>query len=558
MKQGTVHEIRIYFQKALREFGNNKGKLFLSALFTLIIQASALLETHVLAGVTDALYQRDERSFFLFLVVTAVVGLATILISIFSAKLDVQIQLDVVMKLKERALRVLCSRKEKIERYSEGEQYSIIQEDSEAVVAYVFKIISYAFSIAVLIYIGATLVWISPMWAGSFAVIQVVVGLVQKKGVKPVKNCALECLKSENEFQRYLNEELGEMHAIRYENMKENVVAFARRNMEIIKAKRLMQNKKVVSISTASKSCMYAGKMLLFLGMGREVMAGKVTMQEYIVFYSYMSMFSGHFMSVIQMLTSLQPMLLNVKRLLGILELEEESECSRMDLEELSFLHMKKCFGEKVLFADVTMDLNMENSYAVLGMNGSGKTTFTKMLLGEESVSDGLFMIDGTEVSKMQRESLLGIRYFAANPCVLSGMTLRENIMLGMCEKPIEETFLQEICEDFLFLRDVKEMKAGMETILGNEVRLSSGQKKKVELIRAALSDAEVIILDEPLANLDEEFKGRFSELFKKYYRNRKVIVVEHDAKRVSYVDRILHISDGQIFENNIENFIVV
>lgn len=149
--------------------------------------------------------------------------------------------------------------------------------------------------------------------------------------------CAKECLKSENEFQKYLNEELSEMHAIRYENMKEDVVSFARKNLEGIKSKRILQNNETVRVSTLSKSCMYAGKMLLFLGMGREVLLGKVSMQEYIIFYSYMSMFSGHFMSVIQMMTVLQPLLLNVKRLVMLLEQESERKGKEPAWEILSF-----------------------------------------------------------------------------------------------------------------------------------------------------------------------------------------------------------------------------
>jgi len=118
-------------------------------------------------------------------------------------------------------------------------------------------------------------------------------------------------------------------------------------------------------------------------------------------------------------------------------------------------------------------------------------------------------------------EEVKDICYFAAKPCVFSGMTIRENLLLGIEDKQMEEQLLGEVCEDFLFHNDVTEMEHAMETVLGKEVNLSSGQMKKIELIRAALSPAEVVVLDEPMANMDEEFKEQFKRIFEKYFRKR-------------------------------------
>jgi len=301
-----------------------------------------------------------------------------------------------------------------------------------------------------------------------------------------------------------------------------------------------------------SEGVMYIGKMLLFFGMGYEVLHGRVTMREYIVFYSYMTTFTGNFMSVIQMMTSLQPMLINVRRLLGVLHTEplEAEEYQRVGTLELQSVEKK--FGEKVLFSNTDVVLDFRKNYALLGANGTGKTTFAKMLMGEEGVNGGTILLDGMEKEIIPREKMTGIRYFAAKPCVFSGMTLRENFLLGISNKQIQDETLCRICNDFLFFEDIRQMDNGLETVLGKDVSLSSGQMKKVELIRAALSDADVIVLDEPMANLDEEFRKRFKEIYDKYFKQRKVLILEHDEKRVAYVDEILWIKNGLICSRSV------
>lgn len=552
MKRSVLRDIWSCFGKSIREFEEYKGKLLLSSIVTLLIQISGLYETFVLAGITDSLYKRNGKSFYVYLLIAVIVGLVTILLDLFGYWLDVIIQQQVLMKLKLAAINRLCKRSEAVASYSSGEQNSIVQEDCNALVSFVFEIISYAYSIGVILYVGATLIWISPKWAGIFAIVQIAVGIIQRRGVKKIEECSRDRLASENEFQKYLNEELVEMHAIRYENLGNDVVSFVKKNLSTVMKKRFRQNRCAVGISSMSEGVMYIGKMLLFFGMGYEVLHGRVTMREYIVFYSYMTTFTGNFMSVIQMMTSLQPMLINVRRLLGVLHTEplEAEEYQRVGTLELQSVEKK--FGEKVLFSNTDVVLDFRKNYALLGANGTGKTTFAKMLMGEEGVNGGTILLDGMEKEIIPREKMTGIRYFAAKPCVFSGMTLRENFLLGINNKQIQDETLCRICNDFLFFEDIRQMDNGLETVLGKDVSLSSGQMKKVELIRAALSDADVIVLDEPMANLDEEFRKRFKEIYDKYFKQRKVLILEHDEKRVAYVDEILWIKNGLICSRSV------
>lgn len=548
MKDSIIKNIIQSFIKSLQQFGKNRKKIRITAILVLLIQGVSLFETYLLAGITDALYTGKQDDFFQYIGLAVGIGLSAIILQKISNEIDLRVKQETVVHLKESVMDILWTRKENVMQYSSGEQHSIIQEDSEKVVLYVYQVISYLFSMVVIVYISVTLFSISAKWAAVFTVIQIMIGILQKYSVKKIKEKSKECLKTENEFEKYLNEDLSRVHAIRFENLREDVIDFLRKKLGILLEKQIDRNQYSIRVSVVGRSLMYMGKMLLFFGMGTEVFNQRVSMAQFIIFYSYMSTFTSNFMYVIQMITSLQPMLLNVNRILEILAIGQE--CKRvepLEYHQIEWKQVEKSFGEKLLFSDVNLRMDLKKSYAVIGANGSGKSTFMKLLFGEEKVSKGQILVDGIDFTNNMTEQFEEVYYFAANPCVLSELTVRENILLGNKRKEILEVDLKEIAKDFLLCKDIEEMDHKWETMVGKEVNLSSGQMKKMQLMRAALCNGKVLILDEPLANLDEEFRKQFHDIFQKYFAGKRIFVVEHDRRRVEYVDEIFIIENQTV-----------
>lgn len=548
MKNSVIKNIIHSFWKSYQKFGSNRKKVLLTSAITLLIQGAGLFETYLLAGITDTLYEGKQKDFFTYICLAAVMGLTAIFLQKFVSVTDMRTKQAAVIILKKKVMDILWSRDENVMQFSAGEQHSIIQEDSEKLVLYVYQVISYLFSIAVIMYISITLFYISAKWAAVFTVIQLLIGILQKSGAERIKEKSRECLNSQNEFEQYLNEDISRIHAIRFENLKTDVIMFLGKELEKLISRQLERNELSVRITLISRSLMYIGKMVLFFGMGKEVLDHRVSMAQFIIFYSYMSMFTSNFMYVIQMITSLQPMLINVNRLLAILDMEQKIvQSEQLNYEQIEWKHVTKMFGQKELFSDVDLEMDMKMSHAIIGANGSGKSTFMKILLGEEKVSSGEILIDGRTIKEFKLERFSDIHYFATNPCVLSGLSVKENMLLGNKNKNITAEKLRNICEDFLFWNDIQEMQNGWSTIVEKDVSLSSGQMKKMQLIRAALCDGVMVILDEPMANLDEEFRNLFDGIFQKYFSMKKIFIVEHGRNRVLYVDRVLTIQNHNI-----------
>lgn len=104
MKNSVIKDILENFIGSYGEFGDCRGRLWLSSILLLFVQVSGLFETYVVAGITDSLYKRDSDHFALYLAVAVVVGFVTIMVSLANAKLDLNIQQSVIVRLKERAL----------------------------------------------------------------------------------------------------------------------------------------------------------------------------------------------------------------------------------------------------------------------------------------------------------------------------------------------------------------------------------------------------------------------------------------------------------------------
>lgn len=556
MKNKISYDSIHSFEQCFSQFAGQRLKVLISSILKLVTQGVNLFESYLIAMIMDSLYGNSTKQFTILIISALILGVIAIVSNYISDCINIHVRFNVVNKLKVKAIGILWKRNNERKNYSVGEQHSIIQEDCEAVVAYVYQIISYLFSIIIIGYIGITLFSISIKWAGIFTIVQIIIGVIQQKGTVKIKKKAKECLMAENEFEKYLNEELNEIHAIRFENLRERVMDFVSKNLGEVKRKRIKQGDYIIYITSTSKLLMYVGKIVLFFGMGTDVLQHNISMKEFIVFYSYMMVFTSNFLSIVQMYTSLQPTYIKINRLLSILNTEYKNNMlicdygkkSRLQFETIEFIEVTKKYGEKILFSQTNIKLDLRYSYALVGKNGSGKTTFTKMLLGEEKVSKGKILIDKENVEQINFHDCEEICYFGAKPCTLSGMTIVENLLLGTNVESIKKEDLMKICEDFFLLKDIKEMKNGFDTVLGTEVNLSSGQMKKIQLIRALLCEASVIIIDEPLANLDSEFKANFTRLFEKYFKSKKIIIVEHDEWSVPYVDCILKISDNVIY----------
>lgn len=185
---------------------------------------------------------------------------------------------------------------------------------------------------------------------------------------------------------------------------------------------------------------------------------------------------------------------------------------------------------------------------ALTGISGAGKTTLIHLLAGLQEPDGGQVYLLGRDLGEMKEEerTLFRRRHISLvlqEGALLPGLTVEENILLPMAMdtgRLVEEERLEQILEALGLTRLRRRFPA----------RLSGGERQRVVLGRALLSDAEILLADEPCARLDRrqslEIMGLLKECAGTW--NRTVLMATHDLDLAQICDQILVLRDGQIF----------
>ncbi|MGH8929834.1 MAG: ABC transporter ATP-binding protein [Egibacteraceae bacterium] len=184
---------------------------------------------------------------------------------------------------------------------------------------------------------------------------------------------------------------------------------------------------------------------------------------------------------------------------------------------------------------------------ALVGPSGAGKTTILKLIEGFERVDGGRIMVDGLDVAGgSDLEELRRRLAYVDQDCTMLEDTVRANLILGRGDGVCDETLLHAL--DEVGMRQViQNLPAGLDTVLGAGTELSGGQRQRLALARALLSDAHIVLLDEPTSQLDSLSEARFRDVIARIAATRTVLVVAHRLSTVRHASHIVVLDRGQV-----------
>ncbi|KAJ3000797.1 hypothetical protein HDV02_003599 [Globomyces sp. JEL0801] len=184
----------------------------------------------------------------------------------------------------------------------------------------------------------------------------------------------------------------------------------------------------------------------------------------------------------------------------------------------------------------LNLDIKRGELVGIVGPIGSGKSSLFSGLIGDSVLVDGKVSINGS------------IAYCSQQSWIISG-TIESNILFNT---PLDQVRLDEVIEVTGLSKDLTLFGDGLKTKIGESgVNLSGGQKSRVALARALYSDADIYLLDDPIASLDAQVSEHvFTSAIQKYLSKKTVMFVTHQLQFLQKVDRVLVLSGGQIVEN--------
>jgi len=185
-------------------------------------------------------------------------------------------------------------------------------------------------------------------------------------------------------------------------------------------------------------------------------------------------------------------------------------------------------------------------SVAVLGSNGSGKSSLLKLLSGLYSPTSGQVFVDNMDLKQIDPEDVRrNIGYLPQEVKLFYG-TLRDNILMG--KHNINELRLLEALSFSGLDRAIKNHPMGLDLeIADGGDGLSTGQKLSVGLTRLYLDDPRIVLLDEPTASLDQMLELKLIQNLKQWLKNRTALITTHRMPLLKIVDQVVVLSNGEI-----------
>jgi len=202
----------------------------------------------------------------------------------------------------------------------------------------------------------------------------------------------------------------------------------------------------------------------------------------------------------------------------------------------------------EALFHNLSIVISSGEKIGFVGHSGSGKTTFTRLLLRFSDIDGGEILIDGQNIARITQDDLRRhIAYVPQEP-IMFHRTLMENIRYGQQDASDQDVFAaSKVANSHEF---ITKLPQGYGTLVGERgVKLSGGQRQRVAIARAMIKNAPILVLDEATSSLDSESEVLIQDALWKLMEGRTAIVIAHRLSTIQKMDRIVVLEDGKIVE---------
>jgi ATP-binding cassette subfamily B protein len=297
--------------------------------------------------------------------------------------------------------------------------------------------------------------------------------------------------------------------------------------------------------------------LVLFLG-GRQTILLTITPGDFVAFISYLGLLMWPMMALGWVTNLIQRGRASLDRVDTILATLPEirsaagarplrGPAGAIVFEAVGFSYAGGA-GAQTRAALSNIDLRIEPGavLGIVGPPGSGKTTLLSLIPRLYDTATGRILIGGQDIRDVLVEDLRSrIAFMPQEPFLFAG-TIRDNITFG--DPGVDDERLTEAARAAALLDTIRLFPQGFDTVVGERgVMLSGGQKQRVALARCLLSPTPVLILDDPISQVDFETGARISQAIRRLAGARTILIVSHRLSAVRFADRILVLDGGRV-----------
>jgi ATP-binding cassette subfamily B protein len=307
--------------------------------------------------------------------------------------------------------------------------------------------------------------------------------------------------------------------------------------------------------------------IVLYLG-GRQTIALTISPGDFVAFISYLGILTWPMMALGWVTNLIQRGRASLDRIDRILQTHPEIKNranavtlnqihGRIVFEDVDFAYNHNGAGSAAALSGIRLEVAPGKVLGIVGPPGSGKTTLLSLIPRLYDVSRGGVFLDGKDVRSLQIDDLRSnIAYMPQEPFLFAG-TIRENLTFG--NPLIQETQLKMITQKAALYDTIRSFPNGFETIVGEKgVILSGGQKQRIALARCLLQEGAVLVLDDPISQVDLETGTAIIDMIKSMIGEKTIIIVSHRISAVRFTDQIIVLEKGRIVERGTHRELIV
>jgi len=289
---------------------------------------------------------------------------------------------------------------------------------------------------------------------------------------------------------------------------------------------------------------------------------GDISFGVIIAFTLHIRNFTQPLGGIAQAMSVLQAAAAASERVFDFLEAEEMKDESDLTHElrdirgDVDFLNIAFSYTEdKPVIKNFSASIKAGQKVAIVGPTGAGKTTIVNLLMRFYEMNSGEINVDGVPISQLRRENVHELFCMVLQDTWLFEGTIKENVIYS--KEGVSDDEVEDACKAVGLHHFIKTLPHGYDTVLGENVTLSAGQKQLLTIARAMVEKAPLLILDEATSSVDTRTEVLVQRAMEELTVGRTSFVIAHRLSTIRNADVILVMRDGDIVENGSHNELI-
>lgn len=515
-------------KKIIDEFilPQKKKIIYLIIVILLGIIASMAIP-YVFGKIIDLIVIKDLQLVLKFILISLFLNIFQSLSSILEEWIGNILSIDCSNSIKEAMFaKILDTRYEFLNSYGEGELLSRIENTGDKIVGFYIdffsSIVMILFSIIISAYI---MIRISlKLFVIAIILLPLTYGInyIFKSTIISKQRGYITKLDA---YSDYLIDTISNLTGIKLNNLQKTFKGNYKNKLQNLKDAS-MSNLKINMTVTSLQYfiTIILSSLILFIS-AKLIILGNLTLGNIVAFSSYMEKLNSSIKKIGDLNLSFNEVNVDLERYKKIMDHGSEKKTDGKKLSKVTSLKFKNVsfkYDDEYILKDFSFEISKPGLYAIVGENGSGKTTIFNLISKLYTNYEGEILINGNEINDYKDEDLRNEVLFLESKSFILRDNLTSNITL-LEKNKVDELYLEKTIQ-FLELEGIE--KYSTKNLKDN---LSKGEQQKVQLARMMIGRYSLILLDEVLSGLDQEMKKKVISKIKEKSKNKIIVIVSHD-----------------------------